>query len=401
MWWGLGESREKARVLVSAVFHSRQFRCLAHWLILCFLPRSHHERGRAMRKSNISLPTLQPHASDFATRSTTTSKLPSSYHNVRHHYPTRAILAPSPDDPLDTSVLHFPLPPTKSHPNHQAQSSIASSTTLENQGIYALSQGQSASGHQSRRRNLSLDSTLNEKYENAETHSPPASIRSTSRLANSDSTRYNKSGIAQGSQWNENYEEVDLERSGSAQKSGWEKEGRRGKKNKKLMWCFGIVLLVVVAVGVVVGVVYQRRKNYVSRATQEILADDPRTTAPVASSTIAVPTTTVATSTARTSSRLPTTTNSIAFAIPSNIDSIASSFAAAPTPPPGASSIDFAYAIAGVTTTINLPYSIPSNAEARGVGQVQWNSLVRIPDPAGGGTVESLLRFRVPLPSAS
>ena len=348
-----------------------------------------------MRKSTISQPTLKPYDSDFI-NPPTSSRLPSTYQGVRHHYPTRAILSPSPDDPLDTSVLHFPLPPTKSHSHHQAQSSIASSTTLENQGIYALSQGHSAHGHQSRRRNLSMDSTLNEKYEHAAEHSPPASIRSTSRLANSDSARYNKTGIAHG-----NFEHVNLERTGtsSGQKSGWEKEGRRGKKNVRLMWCFGIVLLVAVVLGVVVGVVYQRRKNSVSRITQEILAD-PTTAVEVPSSTTA--STTTASTTARTTSRpLPWTTNSIALAIPSDIASIASSFAASPTPPPSVSSINFAYAVAGVTTTIILPYSVPPTAEARGEGQVQWNSLVRIPDPANGGTIESLVRFRVPLPTSS
>lgn len=187
----------------------------------------------------------------------------------------------------------------------------------------------------------------------------PRSIRSTHRLNFSDSMAYNNrsSSAMLGSDLvkQESYVDVELEMQGNyrhsartqgSERGGWENEG--GRRNKNKMICVGLlVLIAVIIIGVVVGVSEGKKSNNVVITTTTTSAT------PIISTT--------ASSSLAASSSLTASTTSVDTTASSYRSIILPIISATPTLTPALSqttySIAYAYAINGITATVNLPYT--------------------------------------------
>lgn len=185
-----------------------------------------------------------------------------------------------------------------------------------------------------------------------------------------------------------------VRRANGVERGGWEHEGGRRRRN---LWC----LLLLIVVGVVVGIATGVTRGKSSPVDSAVVVTSSFSPSSLLSSALShappstLPSIIFPPSASTPETPAPTATTTVQFSgivLPSWTSTAGAG---------ASSSILFAYAANGQSTTTNLEYSIPtSGVETRGPGQLQFTQTVVLADLAGG-TFTTALRFRVPAPSGS
>lgn len=164
--------------------------------------------------------------------------------------------------------------------------------------------------------------------------------------------------------------EYNTRRAGAGEKlgekgaQGWEKEGGRKNRNKRVLWCLLVLALIAVAIGVPVGLTMKGDKSSTTTAAD-----------------------------AASSSALPSSITPSSLSTPSAPTHTSTPLATPPASNP--STTPYVYVLSGVTTTVDVVYTLPTSYDTRTNGQWQFTQAVVLPSASGTGSFTSSLRFRV------